>query len=329
MKKLIYLVVFLQLFALKLKAQDNFQRSPRGAAYQILTHNTGDKIKIDDVITIDVIQKTEKDSVLFDSHGRPEPLKLQVQTPTNVGDLMEIFPLMTVKDSAIVKVPTDSVFKSHEDQRPAFLPKGSQLIFLIKVNRVQSLNDAIAERNAAIAERKAELDKVKASEGIDAAKYIADHQLVLKTTPSGLKYVITHPSLKRKPLVGDTLLVNYTGRTLAGKVFDSSIESEAVKGGLHQPGRVYEPIKLVVGSGQVIKGWDEGLLLVNEGAKAMFIIPSSLAYGDQNAGEDIKPYSTLIFDVELVKIIPGKHPVTKPLAKKTLPKKHRISHTKN
>ena len=67
---------------------------------------------------------------------------------------------------------------------------------------MQSLNDAIADRNAAIA-------KVKTDELVNANKYIADHKLILKTTPSGLKFVITKPSLKPKPLKGDTLLVNY------------------------------------------------------------------------------------------------------------------------
>jgi hypothetical protein len=63
---------------------------------------------------------------------------------------------------------------------------------------------------------------------------------------------------------------------------------------------------MVVGTGQVIKGWDEGLLLLNEGSKATFVIPSNLAYGDQGGGDMIKPYSTLIFDVEVVKVTPGK-----------------------
>jgi FKBP-type peptidyl-prolyl cis-trans isomerase len=321
MKRLLFVITAL-LTAFATKAQDAFTQTPQGASYIIFTHNTGDKIKINDVITCQVIQKTDKDSVLFDSHKQGQPIKLQVQASTNVGDLMTIFQLLTVKDSALVKVPTDSVFKGHEDLRPPFLPKGSNLLFLVKIDRVQSLNDAIAERNAAMAEQSAALEKLKMAEAPAAEKYITTNKLVVKTTPSGLKYLITHPSIKRKPLPGDTLLVNYTGRTLEGIVFDSSIEAEAKKAQLEQPGRIYEPFKFVLGHGEVIKGWDEGFLLLNEGAKARLIIPSSLGYGDQGAGDDIKPFSTLIFDVELVKIIPGKHP------KKTVPgKKPAVKHT--
>ena len=154
-------------------------------------------------------------------------------------------------------------------------------------------------------------------------KYIADNKLTPVTTASGLKYVIVQPATGPKPLPGDTLLVNYAGRTLEGKLFDSSIESVAKAGGLQQPGRNYEPIKFVVGNSEVIRGWDEGLLLMNEGSKAKLIIPSALAYGERGGGEDIKPYSPLVFDVELVKVIKGVHKPAKPVvaAKKPTTKK--------
>ena len=313
MKYILYILALT--VAVNANAQTAMQRTPRGDLYQVFTHNTGDKIKLNDVITFQFIQKTDKDSVLFSSYIAGRPAQVQVVPSQNAGDLMEIFPLLTVKDSALVKVPTDSVFTGHEDQRPAFLPKGGNLTFILKIEKVQSLNDAIAERNAAI-------EKGKAAEIADAGKYIADHKLIVKTTATGLKYVITQPSLKIKPLKGDTLLVNYVGRTLADKVFDSSIESVAKSAGLQQTGRNYEPIQVIVGTGGVIPGWDEGLLLLNEGAKATFVIPSSLAYGAQGSGDDIKPYSTLVFDVELVKVKPIKHPVTpKPAVKKPMQKK--------
>jgi FKBP-type peptidyl-prolyl cis-trans isomerase FkpA len=305
-------------------AQTDLQRTLRGAYYQVFTHNTGDKIKLNDVITFQFIEKTDKDSVLYNSYVAGRPGQTQIVAPKNVGDLMEIFPLLTLNDSLFVKVPTDSIFAGNEAQRPSFLPKGSNLIFTLKIQKIQSLSDAIAERNAIRdkenAERTAATEKLKAAEAPAAAKYIADHKLVLKTTASGLKYVITKPSIKPKPQKGDTLLVNYAGRGLDDKVFDSSIESVAKEAGLNQPGRVYEPLQVIIGTSSIIAGWDEGLLLMNEGSKATFVIPSSLAYG---AGyQDIKPYSTLVFDVELVKIKPIKHPVvSKPPVKKPLYKK--------
>jgi FKBP-type peptidyl-prolyl cis-trans isomerase len=301
-------------------AQGDLQHTPMGAGYQIYTHNPGDKIKLNDVVTFDIIQKTDKDSVLSSSYGSTNKAQVQCVDPKSVNNfiaanLMQLMPLLTVKDSALLKVPADTLFKGHEDQRPAFFPKGSYLNMIVKIQKVQSLDEAIAQRNADIA-------KVKAAETADEAKYITDHKLAVTTTATGLKYVITKPSLKLKPLKGDTLLVNYVGKTLDDKVFDSSLEAVAKAANLNQPGRTYEPIQVIVGTGGVIPGWDEGLLLLHEGSKATFIIPSSLAYGEKGAGEDIKPYSTLVFDVELVKVRPIKHAIApKTAVKKTLHKK--------
>jgi FKBP-type peptidyl-prolyl cis-trans isomerase FkpA len=305
MKKYI-LFLFIAGLAIKANAQNDFKRTAKGTAYRIITNNPGERIKQSQVITFNVIQKTDKDSVLFSTYVTGNPVKTQVQPE---GDLMDIFPLLTVKDSVIVKVPTDSIFKEHEQSRPPFLPKGSSLIFIVKIEQVQSLEEAIAERNTM-------MEKVKTMEAATAAKYITDNKLAFQTTASGLKYKITQPSVKRKPLAGDTVFVNYIGHTLDGKLFDTSIEAEAQKGGLQQPGRNYEPISVIVGQGQVIRGWDEGLLLLNEGSKATFLIPSDLAYGDKGSGE-IKPFSTLLFDVELVKVNRAKHAaVAKPGVKK-------------
>jgi FKBP-type peptidyl-prolyl cis-trans isomerase len=276
------------------------------------------------VITFEVVQKTEKDSVLFSSYTMGHPLKIQVQPCQNVGDLMDALPLLAAKDSALIKVPTDSIFKEHEEQRPAFLKKGSYLVFDVKIDKIQSLQEAMDEKNAAN-------EKVKASETADRDKYIASHKLVAKTTPSGLKYVITQASVKPKPQLGDTVLVNYIGRTTNDKVFDSSIQVEAQKAGLNQPGRNYEPLQVILGTTPIIKGWNEGLLLLNEGSKAKLIIPSDLGYGADGAGDDITPFSTLIFDVELVKIKPIKHAAAQPAPKKptTATKKHTVAKKKS
>ncbi|WP_158988856.1 FKBP-type peptidyl-prolyl cis-trans isomerase [Mucilaginibacter sp. L196] len=311
MKKYIFGILLLCASTISVKAQTDLQRTARGVQYVIFTHNPGEKIKQNDVITIDVIQKTDKDSVISSTYTMGHPIKIQVQPSQALTDMMDIFPLLAANDSALVKMPADSVFNGHEESRPPFFPKGSNINFYIKVQKIQSLNDAIAERNA-------DIEKVKSEEGAQAAKYIADNKLVVRTTPSGLKYVITKTSLKPRPLTGDTVSVNYVGKLLSGQVFDSNIAAVAKMSDLDQPGRTYEPIKFPVNTSQVIKGWDEGLLLLHEGEKAIFIIPSALAYGNEGSGP-IPPASTLVFDVELVSVKRIKHAI---VAKKPLAKKH-------
>ncbi len=313
MKKILaYTLLFLGTAGYAAAQQVNFQRTPSGILYHIFpaAGAAGPKIKMGDVITMHITEKTGKDSVLFSSYAIGHPVQAQVQPTQNILDLMDVFPLLSVKDSALVRIPADSAVKGHEAERPPFLPKGSYITATVKILKIQTQEEFMGERNA-------ELEKRKQAEAAEVNKYITDHKLVARTTPSGLKYVITRGSMNRKPVVGDTLLVNYTGRLLNGKVFDSSIQADAVAGGLQQPGRTYEPIQVIVGKGQVIPGWDEGLLLLNENAKATFVIPSNLAYGAQGAG-DIPPYSTLVFDIELAKIKPARHVITpKPAVKKT------------
>src|ERR1700742_998404 len=124
MKKLILIALLYLGVGIQANAQDNFVHTPKGDLVKIITSNPGAKIKLNDVITFDVIQKTEKDSILFSSYAMGHPLKIQVQASENAGDLMDVLTLLAEKDSAFVKVPSDSIFVAHEDQRPPFIKKG-------------------------------------------------------------------------------------------------------------------------------------------------------------------------------------------------------------
>jgi len=108
------------------------------------------------------------------------------------------------------------------------------------------------------------------------------------TTASGLQYSVEKEGTGAKPTATDRVKVHYTGKLLDGKVFDSSVERG-------QPAEF--------GVNEVIKGWTEALQLMPVGSKWKLYIPSDLAYGDRGAGADIKPGSTLVFDVELLDIV--------------------------
>jgi FKBP-type peptidyl-prolyl cis-trans isomerase len=106
-------------------------------------------------------------------------------------------------------------------------------------------------------------------------------------TDSGLRYKILNKSNGDSPIKGDKVKVHYKGMLIDETVFDSSYKRN-------------QPIEFNVGIGQVIPGWDEGIMLLKKGEKAKFVIPSNLGYGEVGAGGVIPPNATLIFEVELL-----------------------------
>lgn len=134
----------------------------------------------------------------------------------------------------------------------------------------------------------------KAEEQAKAAKAEGENFLAenakkegVKTLPSGLQYKVLREGDGRKPSATDKVECHYEGTLINGEVFDSSYRrGETATFGLNQ----------------VIKGWTEGLQLMQEGAKYRFFIPYNLAYGEHGAGQSIPPYAALIFDVELIKV---------------------------
>ncbi|ACU07797.1 probable peptidyl-prolyl cis-trans isomerase [Flavobacteriaceae bacterium 3519-10] len=148
----------------------------------------------------------------------------------------------------------------------------------------------IQENNKAII-AKIEADKKKKEEEFAAnqQKLVDDMKAGMQVTASGLYYKITKTTAGVAPAKGDDVAVHYAGRLVDGTEFDSSFKRN-------------EPIEFPVGIGQVIRGWDEGILLLKEGEAATFLIPSDLGYGPRGAGGVIPPNAWLIFDVELVKV---------------------------
>lgn len=149
---------------------------------------------------------------------------------------------------------------------------------------IQKFFTAMEQRNR---EQAAEAAKINKAAGESFLKENAKRNEV-KITPSGLQYEVIEEGSGRKPTASDRVKVHYTGKLIDGTVFDSSVERG-------------EPATF--GVTQVIPGWVEALQMMNEGAKWRLFIPSNLAYGPNGAGGLIGPDATLIFDVELLKVL--------------------------
>ncbi|MGN0233494.1 MAG: FKBP-type peptidyl-prolyl cis-trans isomerase [Bacteroidaceae bacterium] len=164
----------------------------------------------------------------------------------------------------------------------------------------QSVSDVLSDKTPAMTSREAQEllnEYFQKKQKEQAQKAIAEGKAFLEgnakregvmQTKSGLQYeILSEGKGERSPKATDTVLCHYEGRLVSGKVFDSSYERN-------------QPAEFALN--QVIPGWTEGLQLMSEGAKYRFYIPYLLGYGEQGAGPSIPPYSTLVFDVELIKV---------------------------
>ena len=168
----------------------------------------------------------------------------------------------------------------------------------IKIERIGVKAEAFKNDTAAL---KGHIERITAQRagaakaaGAGDAKLIAKNWPNAVTTKTGLKYLVKRPGTGPSPRRGDPVSVHYVGSLLSGKTFDSSRKRG-------------QPLTFPVGTGRVIKGWDEALLLMKKGELRTLIIPPALAYGaramrDREGRTVIPANAWLVFDVELVQI---------------------------
>lgn len=160
--------------------------------------------------------------------------------------------------------------------------------------------------------KKEEADKAKAGETLKAGeKFLTENKAKegVKTTNSGLQYKVNKEGTGASPVLGDGVMVEYTGKLIDGTEFDST----AKHGG--------QPFAVPLTGNSVIKGWTEGLQLMKEGGEYTLYIPAHLAYGDKGQGK-IPANSVLVFDMKIVKVEKGVVPLEphkKPEAKLDAP----------
>jgi len=286
-----------------------FKKGSGGLLYEKHVDKGGPVITPGDFISVNLVAKTDGDSVLFSTYEQGNPSLAVYQKPQTEGDVMSAFKYLAEGDSATIKVNIDSVYKK---KRPPI--KGKYVVYEVKVEKLiqkGKLTDT-AFNNRITAYLKAKADVLAKQEPEKMKKYIADHKLTMTTTASGLMYVVTLPGSSEKPVPGDTAVMNYAVKFISGKLLETNIKDVAVKANKVTPGAQYKPIKLPMGTRGAILGLEEGLQYLGKGGKATYVIPSKLAYGEQGNPGGVPPYSPLVFDVELVDIIHANPNAPKP-----------------
>jgi FKBP-type peptidyl-prolyl cis-trans isomerase len=277
-------------------AKNKVTVAPSDSGVYVITQNpgTGRNIQKTDFVKINLTVSSIEGKKIFSTLDRNQPITFEYGQPFDTKGFDEAIGKMKNGSKATVVVPSKMGYgaKGRKDQTGVdiFTPY-SPIVYDIEVLDLKTkAENEKAQKEAAAAAKKA-ADEAMAKEPVLIQQYVKDNKITAKPTASGLYYVEKVKGKGALAKAGNKVKVHYTGKLFNGKVFDSSLTRKPV-----------EPYEFILGQGQVIPGWDEGIALMSAGGKATLIIPSKLAYGAQGAGSDIPAYSPLVFDVELVSI---------------------------
>ena len=282
-----------------------FKKVKGGLEYKVISDGKGKTLQNGNFFEIQfdqVYSGSGKDSVLFDS----KTISNQIVTMDSAAippEYYKIFAESRKGDSIVVKQLTDSIMKG--GNTPPFMKKGAYIVAHYKIVNVYLSKESADSANKVQMVLAKERDSVKAigqlkTDDKKIADYLAKNNIKAVKAPQGTYVEIINAGAGDAIDTSKVLKVYYTGRSLdGGKPFDSNQDSAF--------GHT-ELLPVNMGAmpgtqGSVIKGWTDGLTLLKKGGKARLYIPSSLAYGAQGAGGEIKPNTNLLFDVEVVDVI--------------------------
>lgn len=241
-----------------------------------------DEAVLNDVVEVEMKYYLE-DSVLFDSKLFEEPLKFPIIEPTFEGDLYAALIELHEGDSATIVFPADSFYMvtAGVSTLPEFVTAGSPMYFDIRLLSIQTEAEVIAEEQAFLKQRKEE-------EQTKLEDFLQSLDGDFETMESGLYVMDLKRGTGRKPQAGDVLKVHFTISDIDGNQLFTSL------------GR--DPMEVTYGEIFDTKGFDEGIGYLRKGGKNRLIVPSSLAFDSLGRGQMVLPYTTLIYETELVDI---------------------------
>jgi len=261
-----------------------FSKTKNGIYYKL--HNIGESTKKPnpgDYITVDIVYKTIDDSTFF--KGRR---KFQITEPSFKGLIDECFTMLAENESASFIISADDFFqKTLETSLPQFFKENSAMKVDLEMLEIQTTKEYQMEKEAFLCW----IEDFGDYEKLILKQFIEQKKIEVKPTETGLYYITLTKGTGKQVEKGDTVLVHYEGKFLNGKFFDSTKKRN-------------EAFQFVYGQKwQVIKGLEEAIGLMHEGEKALFILPSELAFGKTGSSSGIiPPFTTVIFEVELKNI---------------------------
>lgn len=266
------------------RPENVFLKTANGIEYKIVKASKSKRTpNVGDVMYMNMSYRTERtDSLLFASSDLGEEFRMRLAAPSDKGCIEEALMLLHEGDSAVIKVDAIKFFVKSQGKAsiPAFIKKGDRLVFNVRMKKIVSGLD-YANANKDVYQKRID------EENSLINRFLINMNYPLKKTDSGLHILTINKGAGKKPSVGSTVKIDYTAAFIDGSVFDSTLERS-------------EPFSFVTGKKEVIVGLEEAVMNMQVGDHCLVIIPFRLAYGDQKYGNVIPPFSTLVFEIELL-----------------------------
>lgn len=266
----------------------NYEKTKSGLAYKIIKGKGGAKLKFGDIVKINgTIKIAPRDTVLFSTTNMSE--YVPVDTSSRLShDFNEVLRLCSVGDSLITIAQVDTLVNKGQADYKGFFKRGDQIVTGLRIVK------AFAGREDVMKDQQQEMEKEKVREVADLQALLNKKGIKAEKTENGVMVEVLNPGGAEKVMSGKQVTVNYTGSLLEnGKKFDSNTDTT-----FHH----MQPYPFVVGGGQTIKGWEEGILKMGVGGKANLYIPAMMGYGPQGNPPVIPRFAALKFEVEVLKM---------------------------
>lgn len=296
MKKIVLLLLIIVATISCSRKSGEEKKTESGFKYIIYTKSEGPKIKVGDYVTLEMVYKNDKDSILFDSRNSSMPLRFQLDKIPFKGSFEDGLLNLAKNDSATFFVPADSLysylFKGKSNlvvpQEQTGFTQGSLVKFDIKVINIQEPREAEEEMML-------KLSEAEKKEIAELNKYLYDHKIEVKPDPEGYYLIMKERGKGESIDSGKIVTLEYEGRFTDGKIFDGTKMSN-------------RPYTFVSGAHHVIKGWELAMKSLKAGDKFTLILPSKLGYGEEGIRNTkdgtfiVPPYKALIFDMSIISV---------------------------
>jgi len=280
-----------------------FTKTESGLYYKFHDKNeNAPKVQTGDEVTVSLKMYTE--DTVFLSTARDTLLSQQILVDESVypGDLYEALRMMSEGDSATFILQSTDLFINffRMESPPDYIRDSAEVFLDLRIHGRLSGAEAEKKMQAMLEAREKMLEELRISEPGRITGFLEERHLSAKPLKSGLYFIETRAGKGKAITNGVSVTVHYAAKLMNGKIIETSMKEEAMKSGIFDSLFEYTPFTFVMGDSSTVAGWEEGISRMRKGGKAILVVPSSLAYGEEGLEDIIPPYSPVVYEIEIL-----------------------------